>query len=165
MPILASGLKCWYALNRGFWSTRIYSRACTQYSVRADSERNPSMKRDADETLDWSPKKRHLDDEPPTDVGNVKRGSEPESDRISQKSSGVQAQTGKKKDKKRGRRAREEVERAPRIDEEGNVIPKTPRYPKRQCALLLGFCGSGYSGMQMCGMDHLSTVWRILMFC
>lgn len=27
---------------------------------------------------------------------------------------------------------------------------KGPRLPKRQCALLLGFCGSGYSGMQMC---------------
>jgi tRNA pseudouridine38-40 synthase len=26
--------------------------------------------------------------------------------------------------------------------------PKTPRLPKRQCALLIGFCGSGYSGMQ-----------------
>ena len=24
-----------------------------------------------------------------------------------------------------------------------------PRLPKRQCALLLGFCGSGYSGMQL----------------
>lgn len=27
---------------------------------------------------------------------------------------------------------------------------KGPRLPKRQCALLLGFCGSGYSGMQLC---------------
>lgn len=27
--------------------------------------------------------------------------------------------------------------------------PKALRLPKRQCALLLGFCGSGYSGMQM----------------
>ena len=27
--------------------------------------------------------------------------------------------------------------------------PKAPRCPKRQCALLIGFCGSGYSGMQM----------------
>ncbi len=25
-----------------------------------------------------------------------------------------------------------------------------PRLPKRQCALLLGFCGSGCSGMQLC---------------
>lgn len=27
--------------------------------------------------------------------------------------------------------------------------PKAPRLPKRQCGLLIGFCGSGYSGMQM----------------
>jgi tRNA pseudouridine38-40 synthase len=26
--------------------------------------------------------------------------------------------------------------------------PKGPRLPKRQCALLIGYCGSGYSGMQ-----------------
>jgi tRNA pseudouridine38-40 synthase len=56
------------------------------------------------------------------------------------------------------------VERAPQLDEQGNVIPKALRYPKRQCALLLGFCGSGYSGMQMCGMDHLRMVWCILIF-
>jgi len=35
---------------------------------------------------------------------------------------------------------------------------KAPRFPKRQCALLIGFCGSGYSGMQMyvtnqCGFE------------
>ncbi len=27
--------------------------------------------------------------------------------------------------------------------------PKIPRLPKRQCALLIGFCGAGYNGMQM----------------
>lgn len=27
--------------------------------------------------------------------------------------------------------------------------PRVPRLPKRQCALLIGFCGSGFSGMQM----------------
>jgi hypothetical protein len=28
-------------------------------------------------------------------------------------------------------------------------ISMTPRLPKRQCALLIGFCGTGYNGMQM----------------
>ncbi|THV05558.1 pseudouridine synthase [Dendrothele bispora CBS 962.96] len=32
--------------------------------------------------------------------------------------------------------------------EEGSAGPKEPRLPKRQCALMLGFCGSGYRGMQ-----------------
>ena len=31
----------------------------------------------------------------------------------------------------------------------GEMEPKALRLPKRQCALLLGFCGSGYRGMQM----------------
>jgi hypothetical protein len=57
-----------------------------------------------------------------------------------------------KEDKKSGRRGR----RGTRNDgaAEGEVGstqngPKAPRLPKRQCALLIGFCGSGYSGMQM----------------
>ncbi|KAJ6456094.1 pseudouridine synthase [Mycena sanguinolenta] len=32
---------------------------------------------------------------------------------------------------------------------EANGEPKAPRLPKRMCALLIGFCGSGYSGMQI----------------
>lgn len=27
--------------------------------------------------------------------------------------------------------------------------PKTPRLPKKQCAVLIGFSGTGYAGMQM----------------
>jgi len=61
-----------------------------------------------------------------------------------------------KESKKGGRRSRRQMrneEDANKVDEatgqeEG---PKPPRYPKRQCALLIGFCGSGYSGMQMYG--------------
>ena len=32
---------------------------------------------------------------------------------------------------------------------EGENVVKTPRLPKRQCALLIGFCGTGCNGMQM----------------
>ncbi|KAJ7583178.1 pseudouridine synthase [Mycena floridula] len=52
--------------------------------------------------------------------------------------------TKKKKDvvyKRRGRNA----EGTPPLDDGS---PKEPRLPKRQCALLLGFCGSAYRGMQ-----------------
>jgi len=160
MPILASRLRCW-SLNR-FWTTLV--QVHSQYSVMANSGLNPSpTKRTLDESLGQSSKKLRLDSEPPTDVDKVmKIGGGSESDgEILQKSSGVQtiqAQKGNHKKKKRGRRGREEVERAPQLDEEGNVIPKAPRYPKRQCALLLGFCGSGYSGMQMCGMDYLNML-------
>lgn len=162
MPILASRLRCW-SLNQWFWATR-----AQVYSVMANSDLNPfPTKRALDESLGQSPKKLRLDDGPSTDVDNVvKMGSGSESEgEILQGSSGAQAKKGNSKQKKRGWRAREEVERAPQLDEEGNVIPKAPRYPKRQCALLLGFCGSGYSGMQMCGMDYLNILWRMLMSC
>jgi tRNA pseudouridine38-40 synthase len=69
-----------------------------------------------------------------------------------EKSSPTRKQKGKEKQKTRsgrGQRSREEVEREPQLDADGNPIPKPLRYPKRQCALLLGFCGSGFNGMQM----------------
>lgn len=58
------------------------------------------------------------------------------------------------KDKNRGRGGRrtrneEDAAREARLTPEGDPVPKAPRYPKRQCSLLIGFCGSGYSGMQM----------------
>lgn len=44
------------------------------------------------------------------------------------------------------RGTRPEGERQQGDDDDGD---KGPRLPKRQCALLIGFCGSGYSGMQL----------------
>jgi hypothetical protein len=79
-------------------------------------------------------------------------------------------QKGKEKQKRRsagrGRRSRreEEVEREPQLDADGNPIPKTLRYPKRQCALLLGFCGSEFNGMQMYGMLFFRVLTFLLYF-
>lgn len=58
----------------------------------------------------------------------------------------------KKKPARNRRRATKEEEEAARerkakAEAEGTAVV---RYPKRQSALLIGFCGSGYSGMQMC---------------
>ncbi|KAG6329419.1 hypothetical protein ID866_9670 [Astraeus odoratus] len=59
------------------------------------------------------------------------------------------------------------------VDGEAEDKPKAPRLPKRQTALLLGFCGTGCSGMQMyvlvllvitqhqafsCGMDWVTML-------
>ncbi|KAF8906213.1 pseudouridine synthase [Gymnopilus junonius] len=62
-----------------------------------------------------------------------------------------------------GRRSRneEDASREVKLSEDGEPIPKAPRYPKRQCALLLGFCGSGYSGMQI-QPDHTRTIEGVL---
>lgn len=70
--------------------------------------------------------------------------------------------TKDKESKKDGRHRRRQLpneEDANKVDEatgqeEG---PKPPRYPKRQCALLVGFCGSGYSGMQI-QPSHTRTI-------
>lgn len=50
-----------------------------------------------------------------------------------------------------GRRSRneEDEERGTLLSPTGEMGPKALRLPKRLCALLLGFCGSGYRGMQM----------------
>lgn len=37
--------------------------------------------------------------------------------------------------------------------------PKAPRLPKRQCALLIGFCGEGYNGMQMYVCRSSTYMW------
>lgn len=68
-------------------------------------------------------------------------------------------QKGKGKDKpkkpaagRRGTRNDEALEGGaanPNADAEASGEPKAPRLPKRMCALLIGFCGSGYRGMQM----------------
>lgn len=49
--------------------------------------------------------------------------------------------------RRRGPRHAEPPETPMNEEEEG---PKHPRLPKRMTALLLGFCGTGCSGMQMC---------------
>ncbi|KAJ6581968.1 pseudouridine synthase [Mycena capillaripes] len=62
---------------------------------------------------------------------------------------------GKEKDTKNlGRRRRTRNEEAleeggTKSDTDASGEPKAPRLPKRMCALLIGFCGSGYRGMQL----------------
>lgn len=75
----------------------------------------------------------------------------------------------KKKDKKSGkdpashgwsrRGTRKEGEARPEGEE------KAPRLPKRQCALLIGFCGTGCNGMQMYVLAFLYAFWLFGVFC
>ncbi|KAG6832259.1 hypothetical protein H0H87_002155 [Tephrocybe sp. NHM501043] len=81
----------------------------------------------------------------------------------SSKSRDKRGRNDKKDDKKAGRRRR-----GTRNDEaasEGTAAassePKAPRLPKRQSALMIGFCGSGYSGMQI-QPDHSKTIEGVL---
>lgn len=54
----------------------------------------------------------------------------------------------KKDEGKGGRRDRRGTRHDGEV-KEGENEPKGPRLPKRMCAVLIGFCGAGYNGMQM----------------
>ncbi|KAH9846263.1 tRNA pseudouridine synthase [Lenzites betulinus] len=43
-----------------------------------------------------------------------------------------------------------------------NGEPKAPRLPKRPCALLMGFCGDGYNGMQIQPDPNVRTIEGVL---
>ncbi|EGV62760.1 tRNA pseudouridine synthase 1 [Yamadazyma tenuis] len=45
----------------------------------------------------------------------------------------------------------------PRVDEEGNVI-KSERRPKRKVACMIGYCGTGYNGMQIQNNPDVKTI-------
>ena len=43
---------------------------------------------------------------------------------------------------------KQRVGRPPQLDADGNPIPKPPRLPKKKVAVMIGYCGTGYHGMQ-----------------
>ena len=61
--------------------------------------------------------------------------------------------------KKSERRNRRGTRSEPAVEDDDANAPKVPRLPKRQCALLIGFCGSGYSGMQMYACRYYTTLF------
>ncbi|KAF9054508.1 pseudouridine synthase [Panaeolus papilionaceus] len=95
-----------------------------------------------------------------TDNTSKPKGKEPANKRLSERKE-------KKNGRGRGgRRTRDAEDAAAASGEAGSGkevdgTPKAPRYPKRQCALLMGFCGSGYSGMQI-QPDHTRTIEGVL---
>jgi hypothetical protein len=65
----------------------------------------------------------------------------------------AKSRKGKEKDGKNKGRRRGTRQDTPIAEGQGQMeshLPKAPRLPKRQCALLIGFCGTGCNGMQMC---------------
>ncbi|KAG5335380.1 hypothetical protein C0989_001300 [Termitomyces sp. Mn162] len=92
-------------------------------------------------------------------TGDSEFGKEPEKGQSKDKRA---RHRSKKDERKIGRRRR--GTRNEEATAEGAVVsdqPKAPRLPKRQSALLVGFCGSGYSGMQI-QPDHSKTIEGIL---
>lgn len=52
------------------------------------------------------------------------------------------------KDSEQPEKKKQRVGRPPQVDAEGNIIPKPVRLPKRKVAVMVGYCGTGYCGMQ-----------------
>ncbi|KAJ2934853.1 hypothetical protein H1R20_g2270, partial [Candolleomyces eurysporus] len=121
-------------------------------------------------------------DEPHSDGGNSDSEQHSESsERIQQQKKAKKTESGRaRRKKKKGdqdesegpkkrqprmrRRATKEEEDAAKerkAQAEALGIPSAPRYPKRQSALLIGFCGSGYSGMQI-QPDNIKTIEGVL---
>ncbi|KAM6497070.1 Pseudouridine synthase [Amanita muscaria] len=88
-------------------------------------------------------------DAPPAEGGASNYGDQ-ERKKKKSKTAKTRAWKGKDKKEKAGRRARRRDDGVPAAEGEDHEAgePKAPRLPKRQCALLIGFCGTGYSGMQ-----------------
>lgn len=46
----------------------------------------------------------------------------------------------------------------PRVDEDGNPLPKSERKPKKKVAVMIGYCGTGYNGMQIQNNPDVKTI-------
>jgi hypothetical protein len=72
-----------------------------------------------------------------------------ESSAIKEPTEGTSSQSAKRSSKAGKSRPPERARRGTRTEPRPEGEERTPRLPKRQCALLIGFSGTGYSGMQM----------------
>jgi tRNA pseudouridine38-40 synthase len=64
-------------------------------------------------------------------------------------------------DKKRSKKEAyqiQKIEYSPLVDENGNPVEKSPRKPKRKVAVMLGYCGTGYNGMQVQNDPNVKTI-------
>lgn len=77
-------------------------------------------------------------------------GTPPPTNGSAVKASGVEASPGSPSKRVKYQRGLRGTRKSAASDAASASTPSKPRLgPKRQCALLIGFCGAGYSGMQM----------------
>lgn len=86
-------------------------------------------------------------------------GPSPKKQALEPAGPGNQEKGDRTQNKKKGRDsvpARKLRERTPNKSTEGNTVGEDgegkKRLPKKKAAIMLGYCGTGYSGMQMCVM-------------
>ena len=89
-----------------------------------------------------------------TESGRPRRKQKKKGGEVAADGNGSGGEGGSKKRQPRERRRATKEEEAAALERKAQAeaagVPKAVRYPKRQSALLIGFCGSGYSGMQVC---------------
>lgn len=120
---------------------------------------SPSLKRPKEEEVnDAATSSKRVKPEPteppPEGTPESSKAPKPKAEKRGEGKKG-QKQRGKKgKDREKEKEFLKSYRKGTRPDgeeaakaEDGE--PKAPRLPKRPCALLLGFCGDGYNGMQM----------------
>ncbi|KAI5904283.1 tRNA pseudouridine synthase 1 [Candida parapsilosis] len=84
---------------------------------------------------------------------------------VSADSSTKSAQIGSRLQNAKERQNRQKYEQSeyvPMLDEQGNPIPKSERKPKRKCAVMLGYCGTGYNGLQIQNEPGVKTIEKDL---
>ncbi|KAI5959243.1 PUS1 [Candida theae] len=59
---------------------------------------------------------------------------------------------------RQNRQKYEQSEYVPMLDDNGNPIPKSERKPKRKCAVMIGYCGTGYNGLQIQNEPGVKTI-------
>lgn len=161
-PILVSHFVYTPSLCRGLCSNITYtSSSSSLHNTMGEDSTRPSKRRKVDEqepNCEATPnnaKRRRSDgevDEPHRgDVIVVASGDASGSGsttKASKKDKNMSRSEYRRKGKGRRRGTRNDDADADVGASQSNE-PKTPRLPKRQCALLIGFCGAGYNGMQM----------------
>ncbi|CCF60380.1 hypothetical protein KAFR_0K00250 [Kazachstania africana CBS 2517] len=80
------------------------------------------------------------DDQPSEDV--YKRGAQYNMTKARKADFDNESNEGKPAEKK------QRIGKPLEVDANGNVIPRAPRLPKRKVAVMVGYCGTGYHGMQ-----------------
>lgn len=86
------------------------------------------------------------DDEPSEDV--YKRGAIHKMTQVRKEDKSEKGEESKEDTADEPEKKKQRVGRPPELDANGNPIPKDPRKPKRKVAVMVGYCGTGYHGMQ-----------------
>jgi hypothetical protein len=131
IPLPASGI-------RNFWSLVWLKNIMEDNSVSLGKRSSPETREGDNAGSSKTP--RLTSDEDNSILGENSAGKH---DRTTKTSHSAR---GKPKDRGRRGSRRDDELWGPREDDGKE---KAPRLPKRQCALLIGFSGTGYSGMQM----------------